>query len=84
MLGDVDGPPKRNMAGVQHRFRRVKDKSYLKRFLQYREQMETSRERFVMIGRYVKEFLDDARARKVTVHDDDPRCRAMHKTRELG
>ena len=36
VLDYVDGPPKRNMAAVQHQFRRVRDKSYLKRFRQYR------------------------------------------------
>ena len=84
VLDFADGPPKRDFKAVNHRWSRVRSRTYIARFRKYRQTMGTERERFMTVAKYTKEMFDDARARKIIVHDDDLRMWALHKSRELG
>lgn len=78
------GKRKRSFSTVQQRFKRVKDRSYIRRFRMYIEKQGTKRQKLDKIDRFVYESFNNRRKEFLSVHDIDLKRWALSKAHELG
>ena len=65
------GKRKHSFAGVQRRFKKVKDKRYINRFRKYIETQGTKRQKLNQIDSFVYKSFHNSRQQLLSVHDVD-------------
>ena len=83
VLDYEDAHPGSTKEAIVRRFAQVRDRSYLRRFREYREQLGTQRDKICRVAEFVKKQFDDARDLGIIVHDTTLRMWALWKAREL-
>lgn len=76
--------PNHSFNTIQHMFRRVKSRSYLQNFKAYRDNLGTSREKYVSIAKYCHDKFVQTRESGVVIHDRTIRSWAITKARQLN
>ena len=75
---------KHSFAGIQRRFKKVKDKSYINRFRQYIETQGTKIQKLSQIDSFVYKLFQNSRQQLLSVHDIDLKQWRLKKTAEFG
>lgn len=83
-INPSNGKRKHSFSSLQQRFKRVKDKSYIRRFRTYIEREGTKRQKLDEIDAFVFESFNQTRKQSLSVHDIDLKRWALSKARELG
>ena len=78
------GKRKHSFAGVQRRFKKVKDKGYISRFRKYIETQGTKRQKLNQIDSFVYKSFHNSRQQLLSVHDVDLKRWGLKKAAELG
>jgi hypothetical protein len=75
---------KTSFSNVQNRYKRVKDKNYIRRFRKYIESQGTKQGKLNQIDSFVYNSFDNARQQLLSVHDIDLKRWGLQKGSELG
>lgn len=75
--------PNYSFSTIQHNFRRVKARSYLHNFKEYRDNLGTQREKYKLIAKHCYERFVEARQSGIIIHDRTIRSWAITKARQL-
>jgi hypothetical protein len=73
-----------SFSNLQNRFKRVKDKSYIRRFRKYIESQGTKKQKLDQIDSFVYKSFDNSRQQLLSIHDIDLKRWALRKASELG
>jgi hypothetical protein len=78
----LTGKRRRSWKNVQHRFKRVRDLSYIRRFRAYIEKGGTRLQKLESVNNYVYHKFEQARQSYLPVHDLDLRRWSLEKARQ--
>ena len=83
-INEKSGKRKHSWKAFQHRFRKVKNHSYIERFRKYVEHGGTKQQKLDQIDQYTYEKLEKARYEFHFVHDIHLKRSALQKAREIN
>lgn len=73
-----------SFSNLQNRFKRVKDKSYIRRFRKYIESHGKKKQKLDQIDSFAYKSFDNFRQQLLSIHDIDLKRWALQKASELG
>ena len=78
------GKRKHSWSSLQNRFKKVKDRSYIRRFRKYIENRGTKKQKLDEIDSFVYESFEKAGEQLLSIHDIDLKRLGLQKAREIN